>query len=214
MSSDVDRKLARDWAALIIPHTSAIWGARPNEHELGQVIGVGSTETMAIYAERELEKILATALAKVEELSTVELIMIIRSTSSCKVRLASWLPLRDAAYQAIQKKLPDSVDTLFMGLFQKEEAPVAKKRKPVGYTNEVVGDQTTKVVPVYEFTTQHQSIIAAAEQLNDAIANGFDAQRKLNELRRACKHEVFDDIEGFPNDQRYCKVCGKYLGGV
>lgn len=89
------------------------------------------------------------------------------------------------------------------------------KKKPVGYQNAVIGDETTKCVPVYKLTKEHKETKVALKDLHEskrvlekalkAIELGLETQYKN------CIH-VFNDEGGTDYYTRTCAVCGAYLG--
>lgn len=87
-------------------------------------------------------------------------------------------------------------------------------REPIGYTNEVPGNETTAIVPVYELTDKQAALKARADALRATIEAGDEAQRELDGLQDGCAHHVHRDVEGWPYDSRYCVLCGADRGLV
>lgn len=86
--------------------------------------------------------------------------------------------------------------------------------KPVGYTNQIRGNESTPIVEVMEYSEGHLSTQKRVRDLEAAIRAGEKAERDLAALMEACKHEIFHDRQGFPYDVRYCNICGASMGLV
>lgn len=89
-----------------------------------------------------------------------------------------------------------------------------QKRGIVGFTNEVPGDQGTKIVEVKAFTPEQVNTQWTVAALEKVIEEGRAAQKLLQELRANCNHFVFADSAGFPYDNRTCRICREYMGTV
>ena len=84
--------------------------------------------------------------------------------------------------------------------------------KPIGYTNVVPGDESTPLVAVQKFTKEQLQLRRDLITLVGKIAEGEQAYRDMQELRKNCPHTVFNDTPGFPYDSRSCAVCGASMG--
>ena len=79
---------------------------------------------------------------------------------------------------------------------------------PIGYSN------SNNPTPIFELSKEQENIIRQIELLNYDIQLGKEAQLLLNNIQRNCKHPIIIDIHGEPYDNRFCKICDKYLGAI
>lgn len=86
------------------------------------------------------------------------------------------------------------------------------KKKPVGYTNVVPGNESTPLVEVLAFTAEQEDVRRRLISLVAKIAEGEQAYRDVQKLRAKCTHHVFNDRPGFPYDTRHCSICGAAMG--
>ena len=88
------------------------------------------------------------------------------------------------------------------------------KKKPIGFQNAVIGDETTKCVPVYKLTPEHK---ATKTELKDLYASKKVLEKALKAIELGLESQyknyihVFND-EGYDYYTRTCAVCGAYLG--
>lgn len=100
-----DREKATKWAKRIIPFTNVIW-----------LDGVSSSEADVLLASAGLNSLLQEALSQAADLSTHELLMIIRASFSCRERLPMWPVLLAQIQTVLTTRDPERVDSLLMGL--------------------------------------------------------------------------------------------------
>lgn len=86
--------------------------------------------------------------------------------------------------------------------------------KPIGFTNQVPGDETTALVEVFDLTAEQVRLNVEGARLRLAIELGRTAERELSQLMKNCNHHVFEDEPGFPYDSRHCVICGASMGLV
>lgn len=104
---------------------------------------------------------------------------------------------------------------------------------PIGYRNEVYGDETTDCVEVFKLDDDElltQALLAKIEpELAALERRRYEPALKLKpseigrlaeleaverEVKSECRHRVFLDEGGFSFYTRTCQVCGFFMGSV
>lgn len=94
-----DRLAAREIAKITTELTANIWHTEPEKHLLAQL--VDGDPSKAVDSANELNRHLEEALANIFSLSSMELTMWLRSTSSVKSKLPAWESLLEATHKEL-----------------------------------------------------------------------------------------------------------------